>query len=197
MALQEHEKIIAFDTLFSTNHTQMLKILLPFMDNQAQKHLAIYIKFLELNYTISYLKKHPFQLCGCVDRESFSNFPGLCHELLPFCNDKEKRQLEQMRGIFQSMEMYREMSKTMEAMKDFMPDMGDLFQNMQAASFSGFDTCDGAFTGPDAASNTTGSSKSPAAPSPGFNIADMLMNMLTPEQKEMYEMFKGENNDAE
>lgn len=175
MSCKEHEKIIAFDTLFSTNHTQMLKIILPFMDNQMQKHLAIYIKFLELSYTIEFLKKHPFQLCGCTKQESFSDFPRLCGELLPFCSDKEKKQIEQMRGVFQSMEMYREMSKTMEAMKDFMPDMSDLFQNMQAA----------------------GSPQPSVAPAPGFDIQSMLMNMMTPEQKEMYEMFKGENNNAE
>lgn len=183
MASKEHEKIIAFDTLFSTNHTQMLKILLPFMDNQTQKHLAIFIKFLELSYTINYLKKHPFQLCGCADHESGSDFPGLCSQLLPFCNDNEKKQIEQMRGIFQSMEMYREMSKTMEIMKDFMPDVGDLFQNMQAASFQG--AADSAYTTPS------------DAPVPGFSITDMLMNMLTPEQKEMYEMFKGDDKNAE
>ncbi|MBQ8596532.1 MAG: hypothetical protein IJ409_01960 [Lachnospiraceae bacterium] len=217
MSCKEHEKIIAFDTLFSTNHTQMLKIILPFMDNQMQKHLAIYIKFLELSYTIEFLKKHPFQLCGCTKQESFSEFPKLCGELLPFCSDKEKKQIEQMRGIFQSMEMYREMSQTMEAMKDFMPDMGDLFQNMQAASFPDFnafgasspsntvpDTVSSDSAAPDAASGTpekenvsqaTGSPQPSAAS--GFDITSMLMNMMTPEQKEMYEMFKGENNNAE
>lgn len=183
MASKEHEKIIAFDTLFSTNHTQMLKILLPFMDNQTKKHLAIYIKFLELSYTINYLKKHPLELLGCADHESSFDFPGLCGQLLPFCNDKEKKQIEQMRGIFQSMEMYREMSKTMEAMKDIMPDMGDLFQNMQAASFQG---------APDSTiANTSG------MPASGFPITDILMNMMTPEQKEMYEMFKGDAKNAE
>lgn len=171
MACNEHEKIIAFDTLFSTNQTQMLKIILPFMDNQMQKHLAIYIKLLELRYTIDFLKKHPFQLCGCTKQESFSEFPKLCDELLPFCGDKEKKQLEQMRGIIHSMEMYREMSKTMEAMKDFMPDMG-IFSSL-------YD-----------------SSPSSASPTAGLDLTNMLMNMMTPEQKEMYEMFKGDYSDA-
>ena len=53
MDSNEHSKVIAFDTLFCTNHIQMLKVILPYMDNQTQKSMAIYIKFLELNYTIS------------------------------------------------------------------------------------------------------------------------------------------------
>lgn len=59
MDSNEHSKVIAFDTLFCTNHIQMLKVILPYMDNQTQKSMAIYIKFLELNYTISYFKNIP------------------------------------------------------------------------------------------------------------------------------------------
>ena len=204
MSCKEHEKIIAFDTLFSTNHSQMLKLILPFMDNQVQKHLAIYIKFLELNYTINFLKRHPFQLCGCTKQESFPEFTKLCGELFPFCNEKEKKQIEQMRTIFQNMEMYMEMSKTMEVMKDFMPDMGDLFQNMQTASFPGFDVFRGTSsdspssdTAPAPEHNTSDSSSAIGTTPSGFDITSMLMNMMTPEQKEMYEIFKGDNKDAE
>ena len=48
MDSNEYNKVIAFDTLFTTNHIQMLKVMLPYMDNKAQKSLAVYIKFMEL-----------------------------------------------------------------------------------------------------------------------------------------------------
>ena len=41
MEMKEHNKIAAFDTLFSTNHTQMLKIILPHLDYRMQKSMAI------------------------------------------------------------------------------------------------------------------------------------------------------------
>ena len=66
MDSNEHNKVIAFDTLFCTNHIQMLKVLLPYMNHQMQKSMAVYIKFLELNYTIDYFRKHPYPLCGCM-----------------------------------------------------------------------------------------------------------------------------------
>lgn len=59
MGSDEHNRVIAFDTLFSTNHIQMLKVMLPYLDNQMQKFMAIYIKFLELNYTIDFYKRNP------------------------------------------------------------------------------------------------------------------------------------------
>ena len=54
MEQQDGNKVMAFDTLFSTNHIAMLKILLSCLDYQAQKSMAVYIKFLELQYTIHY-----------------------------------------------------------------------------------------------------------------------------------------------
>lgn len=160
MDSNESSKVIAFDTLFSTNHIQMLKVMLPYMDNQSQKSMAIYIKFLELNYTIDFYKKHPFPVCGCMERESEPDFSKICGELLPYCTEKEKKQLTQIRGIFQSMETYQEVFKTMELLKDIMPDMGEKKE-----------------------------------PSDGFGMMEMLMNMLTPEQKEMFQLFGGNQHD--
>jgi hypothetical protein len=62
--------------------------------------------------------------------------------------------------MLQGMETYREMSKTMEMMKDFMPDMSVMGQGE-------------------------------AKP----DMMDMLMNLMTPEQKEMFQLFGGNHND--
>lgn len=155
-------KVVAFDTLFSTNHIQMLKVLLPYADHQTQKTLAVYIKFLELNYTLDFYRKHPFPLCGCVQQEETPDIGCLCEELLPFCTEAEKQKLLQIKNIFQSMEMYREMSKTMDLMKDFMPPPGA-------------ESGDGADAG-------------------SFDVMNVLMNMLSPEQKQMFELFGGNSN---
>lgn len=174
-------KVIAFDTLFCTNHIQMLKIMLPYMDNQTQKSMAIYIKFLELNYTLEYFKKHPYPLCGCLEREESPDLSQICSELLPYCTENEKAQLEQIQNISRSMEMYKEMSQTMEMMKDFMPD---------AASFM-----ESPFNDPgeeDDSSFERENGKARGA-SGGFDMMNMLMNMLTPEQRQMYEMFGGQH----
>lgn len=160
----EHSKVIAFDTLFSTNHIQMLKILLPCLENQLQKKLAIYIKFLELQYTLDFYKKNPYPLCGCMKKESAPDIGKLCSELLPFCTEKEKKQMEQIRSFLQNMEMYKEMAQTMDMMKDILP-------NMPTNSDE----------------NNIGKD---------FDIMETLLNLLTPEQQQMYELFGG-NHHAE
>lgn len=204
MDSNERSKVIAFDTLFCTNHIQMLKVILPYMDNQAQKSMAIYIKFLELNYTIDFFKKHPYSLCSCVERETSPDIFKMCTELLPYCTEPEKKQIEQIRNVFQSMEMYREMSKTMDMMKDFMPDMTDFMKSVPdisafAASAPEHPSCESASSDNDISKENGGSpaeaddSQSSAG---GFDMMNMLMNMLTPEQKQMYEMFGG-NHHAE
>lgn len=182
MDSNESSKVIAFDTLFSTNHIQMLKVLLPYMDNQMQKSMAVYIKFLELNYTLDFYKKHPFPICGCMEKETKPDLLKICTELIPYCTEAEKKQMEQIKGIFQSMEMYREMSKTMEMLKDVMPDMGDM-SNL----FSGF--------GQTSSETSSSSNDEKGIPAGGFDMMGMLMNMLTPEQKEMFQLFGGNHHD--
>lgn len=187
MDSNEHSKVIAFDTLFCTNHIQMLKVILPYMDNQTQKSMAIYIKFLELNYTISYFKKHPYPLCGCVEREKQADIFKMCSELLPFCTENEKKQIEQLRGVFQSMEMYKEMSQTMDMMKDFMPDMASFMNNFSEDQV--FSAEGGNPPGND------GTAPSGSGSGGGFDMMNMLMNMLTPEQRQMYEMFESSKSE--
>ena len=116
-----------------------------------------------------------------MEKEGSPDLPKLCAELLPYCTEEEKKQLEQLRGIFQSMEMYREMSKTMDMMKDIMPDMSSFFQSSNDASDPGGDAAN-AFS---SASGTGG----------GPDIINMLMNMLTPEQREMFHLFGGNNHE--
>lgn len=157
MEKKEHDKIIAFDTLFTTNHIQMLKIVMPYLDTSMRKKLAVYIKYQELLYALSYYSSHSAQLCGCsmdshscMDKEEF-DFGRLCGEILPYCTPQEKQKVEQLAGMFRSMETFREMSQVVEMMQDFAPGT------------------DGDNTG----------------------MMDMLMNMLSPEQKSMFEMFGG------
>ena len=140
MEQKDTSQISAFDTLFSNNHIQMLKVLLPYMDNQFQKYLAIYIKFQELQVALNFVRKHPYPLCGCMIRPDDTDPAQVVKRLLPLCTKEEKEQLNQILKVLH----------TMELMKDFMPE---------------------------------GDSSSPSS------MTDMLMGMLTPEQKQMFDLF--------
>ena len=66
------EAIIAFDTLYTTNHMQMLKLLSPYLDMENQHRLAIYIKWQELQYTLNFM----------------SNRTDSCHKVRKIENEK-------------------------------------------------------------------------------------------------------------
>lgn len=183
MEKNEHEEIIAFDTLYTTNHIAMLKIVMPYFDHPLQPYLAVYIKFLELQYALSFSRSHPHELYGCSVKKKKFDAGKICSDILPLCTEQEKQMIEQIAGLFRSMEMYQEMSQMMNMMKDIMP--SNMSSEMSPEMFSNL------FSG----SSPDLSSILSAGQSNGQDngMMDMLMGMLSPEQKNLFEMFGGNN----
>lgn len=176
---EDATNVMAFDALYTTNSIQKLKVLLPYIEPSMQKHLAVYIKYMELQYTLSYVHKHPFQISGCsISFDEKPDLRSLCRQLCLYSSPEEIRQLEQMQNMLQTMETMQEMSQTMSALQEIFPDLS------AAPPF-----------GSDSASSTEGNAES--AQTGSFSMMDMLMNMLTPEQKSMYEMFQQNTNPQE
>ena len=48
------DAILAFDTLYTTNHMKILKLLLPYLEPGHQKKLAVFIKWQELIFTMNF-----------------------------------------------------------------------------------------------------------------------------------------------
>ncbi len=156
---EDSSNVMAFDALYTNNQIQKLKVLLPYIEPSMQKNMAVYIKYMELRYTMDFVRNHPFQIRAASMESMETGRPDikkLCRELKPYCTQAEIKQLEQMESIFQTMEMYQEMSQTMSAMQEMFPDMGS-------------DSADGVSASP--------------------SMEDILMGMLSPEQKAMYENF--------
>ena len=149
---EESSNVMAFDALYTNNQIQKLKVLLPYIDPVMQKNMAIYIKYMELKYTMDFFKKHPFHIRAASKEAEKPDLKKLCRELKPYSTEAEVKQLEQMESMFQTMEMYQEMSQTVNAMQEMFPDLGN-------------------------------------ADAPSSSMEDMLMGMLSPEQKAMFEAF--------
>lgn len=117
MEHNEHDRVLAFDTLFTNNHIRMLKIAMPFFDTSIQRHIAVYIKYLELQYTLSYFNKYnipPFS--GSYDAHT------LLGDILPYCSPEEKGKVKQMENLFSTFENYQNMMEMMSMMKEMFPD---------------------------------------------------------------------------
>ncbi len=137
------DKVTAFDALFTTNHIQMLKILLPCLKYGMQKQLAVYIKWLELQYTLDFFQRNPHAELPPFGQGfgQGTGAPGsavdICSELLPLCSPEEKEKVQNIINMYKNFENVQEMMQIFEMMKDISPDMSsgpdgmDIAQTME------------------------------------------------------------------
>lgn len=123
-------KVTEFDARFTNNHIRMFKVLLPFLPPTMQQNMAIYIKYMELQYTMKYFQhysyeKNKFWLLQTHTADDPPDFSSLCDELLPYCNDKEKQQFTQMRNLFQTMRNMQDMMEMLETLREVFPEGSD------------------------------------------------------------------------
>lgn len=183
MEQTENDAVATFDTIYTNNHIQILKVLLPYFDSRSQKGLVIMIKYMELQYAMEYLNRHPAALNAASlngqTEKTASKKPDIVEifeQIKNFCTPSERAMFEQLANMKRSMEMYGQMKEMMELFNQFSPD----------SSFS--DAGDGGQPAADAGSkgDTPFSSSAPEGPNP----MEMLKGMLSAEQQAMFEMFQ-------
>ena len=117
------DRVLAFDSLFTTNHIQMLKLLVGYMDASIQGKLAVYIKFQELFYTLKLITEHPTISLAPFSEENSNPIPSLLDNILPFCTPEEKNKIQNLRNMFQSMENMKEMMQMIELLQEISPEL--------------------------------------------------------------------------
>ncbi|MCI6811738.1 MAG: hypothetical protein MSS92_10640 [Lachnospiraceae bacterium] len=162
------EAIIAFDTLYTTNHMQMLKLLFPYLDIESRHKLAMFIKWQELLYTMNFTRQYS-GLCRKT------NYPGkkeldisaLLPLLSPYCSEQEKNMLSQFSQMQNMMQTYKDMAQYLPMIQEIM----------------------GAFSVGENNSCGEGSSHSGNGGAGINSMMDMLKNVMTPEQQNMFSLF--------
>ena len=163
------EAILAFDTLYTTNHMKILKLLIPYLETEYQKKLAVFIKLQELMFTLNFFRQYSASLYSPDFKQGKKmDLNTLIPLLIPYCNEAEKNIISQFSQIQNMMNM-------MEQMQVYMPMIQQLI-----SSRSGDDT------NPDGM-NQNGLDLG------GNNLMDMLKNMMSEEQQAMFTMFMDEN----
>ena len=130
MEEQGSKTIAAFDSLFTTNKIQMLKILLPRLLPRQQGGFAIYIKLLELQYAFSFLRLHPgIQLFGDVRQLSADFFQedsedtlSLLDDLIPFSGPQEQAKIQNMKNMLANFKRMKEMMSMIQMMQELFPE---------------------------------------------------------------------------
>ena len=157
---QPAEAIIAFDTLYTTNHMQMLKLLFPYLDMEIRHKAAMFIKWQELLYTMNSVRYYSARCRMGHGKKKELDIASLLPLLSPYCSEEEKNMLSHFLQM-------QNMMQTWQSMAEYLP----MIQEMMGA-FSSSDSSpgDGGFQ--------------------GFgNMMDLLKNMMTSEQQSMFSLF--------
>ena len=118
------DKAAAFDTLFTNNRIQILKTLAYYIDPHLLKGLAVYIKFLELQYTLALFRKHPETALHSFPLSSDgSSLAGeLCSDLMPLCDETQKASLQQVTQMLDNIHNFQEMMDMAKSMQELFPE---------------------------------------------------------------------------
>lgn len=137
MAEENSDNITAFDTLFTTNHIRMCKVMLPHLDPHIQRVFAVYIKLSELLYTMSYFKMHPDKGCGLSSQsagrspagdgseQNLSMSAGILQEILPYASPAEQIRIKEIINMMEQFKNMQDMLEMLQMMKELFPESGD------------------------------------------------------------------------
>lgn len=106
------DNIAAFDTLYTNNHIQILKLLLPCIPKDKQYFGVIFIKYLELQYVIKYGKQLNQGSCGQSSQKK--DYSKLCHDILPYCTKEESHIVESIQNMLNTFETFKSMQSMLD-----------------------------------------------------------------------------------
>ncbi len=127
---QGTKSIVTFDSLFTTNRIRILKILLPRLAPEQQYGFAVYIKLLELQYTLSLLRRHTEKPLFENTKQLSANFfqgdnndtISLLDELLPFSSPEGRAKIENMKNMLINMKKMQEMMEMIQMIQELFPE---------------------------------------------------------------------------
>lgn len=116
----DQDAICAFDTLYTNHQIQMLKLAMPLLPSVYRSFLAIYIKFLELQYTMSVAKSIRFQAASFETSENhtmdFKSLEQYFESIMPYLSEEECEKFNKIRNMMQTMEQFKQMKPILEMM---------------------------------------------------------------------------------
>ncbi len=172
--MEDNDYVLAFDHFYTTNHIQILKSLLPFMDTDNFRMLPALIKYMELKYTLSQIGRGTSGFASGIHASSIDNdakssadmaenLENIYKAIHRYLAPGEEKSFNQILSAMRTMRNVREMQQMMELFQSMNPDM---YSNMDIGSVL--------------------ENLSPGGDSPnGFNINEIM---------EMMKLFGGNDN---
>lgn len=121
---KDNDYVCAFDHFYTTNHIQILKSLLPFLDSDRLSMLPVMIKYMELECTISLIKegRRPcMQTLSACSKENI-DLEKIYHLIKKYLNANENQRMQQMINMSNTVSNFKEMQQMMELFKSMNAD---------------------------------------------------------------------------
>lgn len=164
-----------FDEWTVPKELHTLKLLLPYTPSASQQALGILIKVIELQHTIQYFGQQKNFLHEQDISSGFSSPMEMLEEISPYLPPEQASMLETFRNMMNIMDM-------VQMMQTFSENTGNTFSgDSSSESENSFQDSESSQKGSSMGSDTAGS---------GFNPMQLVMGMLSPEQKDMFEMYQ-------
>ena len=133
--MDDNDYVLAFDHFYTTNHIQILKSLLPFIEGKNASMLPVLIKYMELKYTLDLTNKNIYSIynndifaSGNKEQNEKKaggigeNIEQIYNAVHRYLAPDEEKQLSQIMSAMQTMKNMREMQQMMEMLQSFNPD---------------------------------------------------------------------------
>ncbi len=104
--MENETGLTPFDAMTQSRQLQMLKTMVPYMKTGQQKHLAVLIKYMELQNTIQVFSKEENMISMCSIPENENHMLAMLDDLKKFCTDKERETLDSIANIWSMLETY-------------------------------------------------------------------------------------------
>lgn len=177
--MEDKDTILTFDTLYTTNEIQILKLALPLLSASLRPFAALFIKCRELKYCMDQLPK------GKIENASFElqYLDVFLDNALPYCTPRQKELFLQLKNIKKSLAMFEQMKSMMALFGDEgAGDFDNMFQFFGAMNESSAATAT-------STENKKDENKKDAENQHSF-LNQFIQNSLSGEQAEMFEKFK-------
>ena len=150
--IMEQDSITAFDTIYTNNHIQICKMAMMLLPPEKQRFAAVFIKYLEFNYTMKLCFSAPYHETGKSGSspETLDLLSDFFPKILPFCTEKEAAfvkkiislkstfdSFEQMKPLLEMMsQMDSEATSSLDMLKGFLsPEQLNLFEMLKFNKF--------------------------------------------------------------
>lgn len=150
--MEDNDYVLTFDHFYTTNHIQILKSLMPFIDSEFSRMLPAIIKYLELKYTLSLINsKAPSFTSGihaCSSSSDTSSNTGTAENLeniykavRKYLAPDEEKNFQQILSAINTMKNVREMQQMLELFQNLNPDMdpSSMMDGFNAGNMNGMD----------------------------------------------------------